>query len=154
MLKTESLGNQDWYVKRSGAVFQTEQCVKRINLEAWNKMSPSLVFHMRTTFFHSSQQDLVRTAVLPSIRQWFRQCIDKPAKKKFQVSWPLPKVAGGCSRLIKQKSPDRMNWQVPGTSSRMGEGEQIKDICLSSTHVLTGRHCQPQKEEWESVILF
>lgn len=50
MLKTESLGNHEWYVK-SGAVFQTEQCVERINLEAWNKMSPSHVFQMRATFF-------------------------------------------------------------------------------------------------------
>lgn len=33
-------------------------------------------------------------------------------------------------------------------------GEEIKDICLSSTQILTSRHCEPQTEEWESIILF
>lgn len=70
----------------------------------------------------------------------------------MQVAQLLPTAAGGCGRLIKQKCPDSMNQQVPDTSSRMGE--QIKDICLSSPRILTRGHCEPQKEEGESVILF
>lgn len=64
-------------------------------------------------FFHSSQQDLVRTAVLPSIRQWFRQCIDKPAKK-ISSGMAASYSSGGMQQIDKAKIP----WQNELTSSR------------------------------------
>lgn len=46
----------------------------------------------------------------------------------------LPPAAGGCSRLIKQKSSDRMICEVPDTSSRMGEHLRIPQPAGTVSH--------------------
>lgn len=84
---------------------------ERIHLEAWNKMSSSHMFWLRTTLFHSSQHDLARTVILPGTRQ----CLAKPIKKKKSASG---RTASYSSRGMQQTDKAKTPWKGELTSSR------------------------------------
>lgn len=72
-------------------------------------MSPSHMFWMRTTLFHSSRHNLARTIILPGTKQ----CLGKPNKKSASG-----RTASYSSRRMQQTDKAKTPWQDEMTSSR------------------------------------